>query len=161
MDLTLSPNEQAFRDELRQWLQDNHPGEEPPGDVDAFGFRRQWQQKLHTAGYAGLSWPEEYGGRGATLIEQALFNEEMVRARAPMTANVLGLVMGGPVVIAPGRGGQKGPFLEPIPPAGEIWGQGFSGPGAGSGLASLKAKAGESNGEWGGTGQKVWTTFAH
>ena len=161
MDLTLSPNEQAFRDELRAWLADNHPGEEPAGDVDAFQFRRDWQHKLHENGYAGLSWPEQYGGRGATLIEQALFNEEMVRARAPMTANVLGLVMGGPVVIAHGTDEQKERFLEPILNADEIWCQGFSEPESGSDLASLKTKAVKSNGEWVVTGQKVWTTFAH
>ena len=161
MDLTLSPNEQAFRDELRGWLEENHPGQEPPGDIDAFSFRRDWQRRLHEAGYAGLSWPEEYGGRGATLIEQALFNEEMVRARAPMTANVLGLVMGGPVVIAHGTEGQKERFLEPILTADEIWCQGFSEPESGSDLASLKTKAVKSNGEWVVTGQKVWTTFAH
>jgi alkylation response protein AidB-like acyl-CoA dehydrogenase len=161
LDLSLSPNEQAFRDELRAWLADNHPGEEPTGDIDAFQFRRDWQHKLHENGYAGLSWPEEYGGRGATLIEQALFNEEMVRARAPMTANVLGLVMGGPVVIAHGTDEQKGRFLEPILNADEIWCQGFSEPESGSDLASLKTKAVKSNGEWVVTGQKVWTTFAH
>src|SRR5215213_7678760 len=161
MDLTLSPNEQAFRDELRGWLEENHPGQEPPGDIEAFGFRRDWQRKLHEAGYAGLSWPKEYGGRGATLIEQALFNEEMVRARAPMTANVLGLVMGGPVVIAHGSEDQKERFLEPILTADEIWCQGFSEPESGSDLASLKTKAVKSNGEWVVTGQKVWTTFAH
>src|SRR3954452_11782257 len=161
MDLTLSPNEQEFRDELREWLQQNHPGQEPTGDIDAFEFRREWQHKLHENGYAGLSWPKEYGGRGATLIEQALFNEEMVRARAPMTANVLGLVMGGPVVIAHGSEEQKERFLEPILTADEIWCQGFSEPESGSDLASLKTKAVKSNGEWVVTGQKVWTTFAH
>ena len=83
MDLTLSPQEEAFRDELRSWLAENHPGDEPAGDIDAFEFRRAWQRKLDENHYAGLSWPEEYGGRGATLIEQALFNEELVRARAP------------------------------------------------------------------------------
>jgi alkylation response protein AidB-like acyl-CoA dehydrogenase len=161
LDLTLSPNEQSFRDELRAWLQENNPGPEPAGDIEAFGFRREWQHKLHDAGYAGLSWPKEYGGRGATLIEQALFNEEMVRARAPMTANVLGLVMGGPVVIAHGSEEQKERFLEPILTADEIWCQGFSEPESGSDLASLKTKAVKENGEWVVTGQKVWTTFAH
>ena len=82
MDLTLSPYEQAFRDELRAWLAENHPGEEPPGDDAAFEFRAQWQRQLYEAGYAGLSWPKEYGGRGATLIEQAIFGEEMARARS-------------------------------------------------------------------------------
>jgi alkylation response protein AidB-like acyl-CoA dehydrogenase len=161
VDLTLSPSEQAFRDELRGWLADNHPGEEPAGDEAAWQFRVDWQRKLHQQGYAGLSWPEQYGGRGATLIEQAIFGEEMARAKAPMTANVLGLVMGGPVVIAHGSDEQKQRYLEPILSAREIWCQGFSEPESGSDLASLKTRAVKSNGEWVVTGQKVWTTFAH
>jgi alkylation response protein AidB-like acyl-CoA dehydrogenase len=161
VDLTLSPQEEAFRDELRSWLADNHPGHEPSGDEAAFEFRRSWQRKLDEASYAGLSWPEEYGGRGATLIEQAIFNEEVVRARAPMPANVLGLIMGGPVVIAHGSDEQKERFLKPILTAEEIWCQGFSEPESGSDLASLKTKAVKDNGEWVVTGQKVWTTFAH
>jgi alkylation response protein AidB-like acyl-CoA dehydrogenase len=99
MDLTLSPSEEAFRDELRAWLEANHPGEVPEDENYAFEFRRKWQAKLHKGGWTGLSWPKEYGGRGATLVEQAIFSEEMVRANAPAPANVLGLVMGGPVVI--------------------------------------------------------------
>jgi alkylation response protein AidB-like acyl-CoA dehydrogenase len=161
VDLTLSPQEESFRDELRSWLADNHPGHEPSGDEAAFEFRRSWQRKLDEASYAGLSWPEEYGGRGATLIEQAIFNEEVVRARAPMPANVLGLIMGGPVVIAHGSEEQKERFLKPILTAEEIWCQGFSEPESGSDLASLKTKAVKDNGEWVVTGQKVWTTFAH
>jgi alkylation response protein AidB-like acyl-CoA dehydrogenase len=161
VDLTLSPQEESFRDELRSWLADNHPGQEPSGDEAAFEFRRSWQRNLDDARYAGLSWPEEYGGRGATLIEQAIFNEEVVRARAPMPANVLGLIMGGPVVIAHGSEEQKERFLKPILTAEEIWCQGFSEPESGSDLASLKTKAVKDNGEWVVTGQKVWTTFAH
>src|SRR5918999_85426 len=161
MDLTLSPKEQTFRDELRHWLADNHPGEEPSGDEAAFEFRRAWQKKLHDAGYAGLSWPKEYGGRGATLVEQAIFGEETSRAKVPAPANVLGLVMGGPVVIAHGSEEQKERFLGPILSAEEIWCQGFSEPDSGSDLASLKTKAVKSNGDWVVTGQKVWTTFAH
>ncbi|MBA3306971.1 MAG: acyl-CoA dehydrogenase family protein, partial [Thermoleophilaceae bacterium] len=83
MDLTLSPNEQAFRDQLRAWLAENHPGEEPTGDEAGFEFRVVCQKKLHAAGYAGVSWPEQFGGRGATLIEQAIYGEEMARAMAP------------------------------------------------------------------------------
>jgi len=161
MDLTLSPSEQAFRDELRAWLEENHPGEEPPGEDAAFDHRRQWQKKLYGAGYAGFSWPKEYGGRGATMIEQALFGEEMARAKAPQPANVLGLVMGGPVVIHHGTDEQKERWLKAILTGDEIWCQGFSEPEAGSDLASLKTKAVKSNGEWVVTGQKVWTTFAH
>jgi alkylation response protein AidB-like acyl-CoA dehydrogenase len=161
VDLTLSPQEQAFRDELRGWLEENNPGPEPPGDEAAFEFRRNWQRQLAEAGYAGLSWPEAYGGRGATLVEQAIFNEEISRAKAPSMANVLGLAMGGPVVIAHGTDEQKKRYLKPILTAEEIWCQGFSEPESGSDLASLKSKAVRSNGEWVVTGQKVWTTFAH
>src|SRR5919112_1016523 len=161
MDLTLSPQEEAFRDELREWLGANHPGEEPEGDEAGFEFRKEWQRKLADAGWAGISWPKEYGGRGATLIEQAIFNEEIVRAKAPQVANVLGLVMGGPVVIAHGTEEQKQRYLKPILTAEEIWCQGFSEPESGSDLASLKTKAVKDNGDWLVTGQKVWTTFAH
>src|SRR2546426_4629683 len=161
MDLTLSPSEEAFRDELRSWLEANHPGAVPEDENYAFEFRRKWQAKLHDGGWAGLSWPKEYGGRGATLIEQAIFSEEMVRSNAPAPANVLGLVMGGPVVIAHGTEEQKKRYLEPILSAEEIWCQGFSEPESGSDLASLKTKAVRKGDEWLVTGQKVWTTMAH
>src|ERR671916_954083 len=161
MDLTLSPSEESFRDELRAWLADNHPGEDPPGEDAAFDHRRAWQRQLYDAGYAGFAWPKEYGGRGATLVEQALFGEEMARVRAPQPANVLGLVMGGPVVIHHGTDEQKERWLNPILTGDEIWCQGFSEPDSGSDLASLKTRAVKSNGEWLVTGQKVWTTFAH
>jgi alkylation response protein AidB-like acyl-CoA dehydrogenase len=161
MDLTLSPTEEAFRDELRGWLAENHPGDPPEDDKEAFEFRRRWQRTMYEAGWAGISWPKEYGGRGATLIEQAIFFEEMVRAKAPSVANILGLVMGGPVVITHGTEEQKKRYLEPILSAEEIWCQGFSEPEAGSDLASLKTRAVKRNGGWAVTGQKVWTTLAH
>jgi alkylation response protein AidB-like acyl-CoA dehydrogenase len=161
VDLTLSPSEEAFRDEVRAWLAENNPGKPPPGDEESFEFSRRWQRNLHDAGWAGVSWPKEYGGRGATLIEQAIFYTEMVRAEAPRTANILGLAMGGPVIITHGTEEQKKRYLEPILSAEEIWCQGFSEPEAGSDLASLKTRAVKRNGEWVVTGQKVWTTYAH
>jgi len=101
VDLTLSPEEAAFRDEVRSWIKANHPGPAPTsGDQAQFEFEREWQREMHAAGWAGIAWPKEYGGRGATLIEQSIFGEELARAKAPRPANVLGLVMGGPVVIA-------------------------------------------------------------
>jgi alkylation response protein AidB-like acyl-CoA dehydrogenase len=161
VDLTLSPAEEAFRDELRAWLEANHPGIEPAGDDASFEFRRDWQRKLHSAGWAGVSWPKEYGGRGGTLVEQAIFNEEAVRAQTPQLANGLGLAMGGPTVIAHGTEEQRQRYLEPILSAEEIWCQGFSEPESGSDLASLKTRAVRDGDEWVVTGQKVWTTFAH
>jgi alkylation response protein AidB-like acyl-CoA dehydrogenase len=161
VDLTPTPQEQAFRDELRGWLAANHPGPEPEGDVAGFEFRRAWQRRLHDDDWAGVSWPKEYGGRGATLVEQAIYNEELARAQAPSTANVLGLAMGGPTVIAHGTEEQKRRYLEPILSADEIWCQGFSEPEAGSDLASLKTRAVRDGDEWVVTGQKVWTTLAH
>ena len=162
MDLSLTDSEAGFRDEVRSWLEENHPGPAPEGDDAAeFEFRRAWQKKMHEAGWAGISWPEEYGGKGATLIEQSIFNEELARQRVPMPANVLGLVMGGPVVIAHGDEDQKERYLEPILSGDEIWCQGFSEPESGSDLASLKTRAVKANGTWKVTGQKVWTTYAH
>jgi len=160
MDLTLSPSEQAFRDELRAWLEANHPGAVPREEQGSFEFRRAWQRRLHDAGWAGISWPERYGGRGASLIEQAIFNEEIVRARTPQLANVLGLAMGGPTVIAHGTEEQRQRYLPPILSADEIWCQGFSEPESGSDLASLKTRATRSGDGWVITGQKVWTTYA-
>jgi len=162
VDLSLTESEASFRDEVREWLEANHPGQSPEGDDQAeFEFRRAWQKKMHEAGWAGISWPEEFGGKGATLIEQAIFNEELGRQRVPLPANVLGLVMGGPVVIAHGTGEQKERWLDPILSGDEIWCQGFSEPESGSDLASLKSRAVKSNGGWKITGQKVWTTYAH
>jgi alkylation response protein AidB-like acyl-CoA dehydrogenase len=162
VDLTLSPSEEQFRDEVRAWLEENHPGPEPEGEgLDAVvEFRREWQRRLYDAGWAGISWPSEYGGRGATMIEQAIFAQEMARADAPPPVNILGLAMGGPVVIAHGTEEQKRRYLEPILSAEEIWCQGFSEPESGSDLASLKTKAVKDGDEWIVTGQKVWTTFA-
>jgi alkylation response protein AidB-like acyl-CoA dehydrogenase len=161
VDLTLSPAEEEFRDQLRSWIADNHPGREPDGDEESFVFRRDWQRKLNERGWAGLTWPERYGGAGATHMEQAIFFEEIARARAPQMANVLGLTMGGPTVIAHGTEEQKERFLTPILSADEIWCQGFSEPESGSDLASLKTKAVLKGDEYIVTGQKVWTTFAH
>ena len=161
MDLTLSPAEEAFRDELREWLAANNPGREPAGDEAAFQFRLAWQRKLHDAGWAGVSWPKEYGGRGATLVEQAIFNEEVVRARTPSVANVLALAMGGPTVIAHGTEEQKQRYLRQMWRGDIVACQLFSEPGAGSDLAGVQTKAVRDGDEWIVTGQKVWTSGAH
>ena len=161
MDLSLSPSELAFRDELREWLAANRPGPEPADAEAAIDHRLRWQRTLFDAGYAGISWPREHGGRGATLMEQAIFNEELVRARAPSPANIIGLVMGGPVLIAHGTDAQRARHLAPILSGEEIWCQGFSEPNAGSDLAALTTSAVRGDGGWRVNGQKVWTSYAH
>src|SRR3954452_25416659 len=161
MDLTLSPQELEFRHAVRGWIDENHPGRDPAGDREGIEFRRAWQRALNERGWARLSWLSEYGGGGATLVEQAIFYEEIARAGAPSMANVLGLAMGGPTVIAHGTEEQKQRFLPPILSADEIWCQGFSEPGSGSDLASLKTRAVRDDGGWVVTGQKAWTTYAH
>src|SRR3954463_4211569 len=161
MDLTLSPQEREFRDAVRAWIAENHPGREPDGDRELFEFRRAWQKRLNERGWAGLSWPTEYGGAGGPLVEQAIFYERVARAGAPSMANVLGLAMGGPTVIMHGTEEQKQRFLPPILSADEIWCQGFSEPDSGSDLASLKTRARRNGDGWVVTGQKVWTTLAH
>ncbi len=161
MDLSLTPSELRFRDEVRAWLAEHPPGPEPEGAENIVDFRLRWQRTLYDAGYVGISWPREHGGRGATLMEQAIFNEEMVRAKAPPPANILGLVMGGPVIITHGSDQQRARFLAPILNGDEVWCQGFSEPNAGSDLAALTTSAVHHDGVWKVNGQKVWTSFAH
>jgi alkylation response protein AidB-like acyl-CoA dehydrogenase len=162
MDLTFSERETAFRDELRAWLEANPPAPEPEGgDEDAnYAWRRDWQRRLYDGGWAAPHWPEAYGGRGASLTESAIYFEELGRARVPMPANVLGLLLGGPTLMVWGTDEQKDRFLAPILSGEEIWCQGFSEPDAGSDLASLKTRAVRDGDEWVVTGQKVWTSGA-
>jgi alkylation response protein AidB-like acyl-CoA dehydrogenase len=161
VDLSLSPTELAFRDEVRAWLADHPPGPEPQATEGVVDFRLRWQRTLYDAGYVGIAWPRQHGGRGATLMEQAIFNEEMVRAKAPPPANIIGLVMGGPVIITHGTDHQRARFLAPILSGEEVWCQGFSEPNAGSDLAALTTRAVQGDGGWVVNGQKVWTSFAH
>jgi alkylation response protein AidB-like acyl-CoA dehydrogenase len=160
VDLTFTDAQAAFRAELRAWFAANPPGEEPPGEDEAQVWRRDWQRRLHEGGWAGVHWPREYGGRGASLMETAIFFEELGRARGPLPANVLGLLLGGPTVMVWGTDEQKDRYLEPILSAEEIWCQGFSEPDAGSDLASLKTRAVPDGDDWVVTGQKVWTSGA-
>src|SRR3954447_11362144 len=162
MDLTFSETEIAFRDELRGWLAENPPPPAPAeGGEDAnYAWRRDWQRTLYDAGWAAPSWPAEYGGRGASLTESAIYFEEVGRARVPLPANVLGLLLGGPTLMVWGTDEQKDRFLPPILSAEEIWCQGFSEPDAGSDLASLKTRAVKDGDGWVVTGQKVWTSGA-
>ena len=145
MDLTFSAEEIAFRDELRAWLAANQPDAAPvDGGEDAqYQWRRDWQRRLYDAGWAAPAWPVEYGGRGASLTESAIYYEEIGRSRTPLAANTLGLLLGGPTLMVWGTDEQKERYLAPILSAEEIWCQGFSEPEAGSDLAALKTQGGQ------------------
>jgi len=167
MDFELTEPEQRFRDRLRQWLQANLP----PGwgttlfePVDLYAkvaFLKDWSRKLYAAGYAGLSWPKEYGGAGATLMEQVIFNEEVARFKAPTPYNGIALGMVGPTLIEVGTEAQKQRYLAKMLTCEEIWCQGYSEPGSGSDLASLQTHAIQDGDEFVISGQKVWTSYAH
>jgi alkylation response protein AidB-like acyl-CoA dehydrogenase len=166
MDLGLTPSELQFRDELRTWLKSNAPAKGASASNTAesaaeFHKRlRDWQRKLFDSGYAGIAWPKEFGGRGATFIEQAIFQEEMAVADSPETATI-GLSLVGPTIIAVGTEAQKKRYLPGILSGDEVWCQGFSEPNAGSDLASLQTKAVLDGDHFVINGQKIWTSFAH
>jgi alkylation response protein AidB-like acyl-CoA dehydrogenase len=160
MDLTFNESELAFRDELRTWLAEHELPPEPEGEDAHYAWRRDFQRALADGGWAAVHWPREYGGRGATLTESAIFFEELAAAGAPLPANALGLLLAGPTIMTWGTAAQKERYLAPILTAEEIWCQGFSEPDAGSDLASLKTRAVKDDGGWVISGQKVWTSGA-
>ena len=162
MDLTFDDGELAFRDELRGWLRDNPPEPEPEHDDEGahYAWRRDYERRMAEGGWAGVHWPAEYGGRGATLTESAIFFEELGRSGAPLPANILGTLLAGPTIMSWGTPEQKERYLAPILSADEIWCQGFSEPDAGSDLAALKTRAVPDGDDWVVTGQKVWTSGA-
>ncbi len=141
MDLTFDERELAFRDELRAWFAENPAGDPPEGEHEHFAWRRDFQRRLAAGGWAAVHWPREYGGRGASLTNSAIFFEELGRAGAPLPANVLGLLLAGPTIMTWGTTKQQERYLAPIVTADEIWCQGFSEPEAGSDFASLKTRA--------------------
>ena len=164
VDFELSPSEQQFRDEVRAWLKANKPRQDEKaerGNKKWIDHRRAWQKKLFEAGYIGITWPKEYGGRGGSFMEQLIFNDEMILAQTPEPVNVIGLGMGGPVVIAHGTEEQKRRYLRPLLSGDEIWCQGFSEPNAGSDLSGLQTRAEDNGDHYVVNGQKVWTTLAH
>jgi alkylation response protein AidB-like acyl-CoA dehydrogenase len=160
MDFAYSADEERFRAELRTWLEQHPCGAEPEDPKAWVAYAKGWQHRLAEAGWCGVAWPKEYGGRGATLIQQIIFQEELARAKAPQFIGLAGLTMGGPVLIAHGTEEQKKKHLRPILSADEIWCQGFSEPNAGSDLAAIKTKAVLDGDTFVVTGQKVWTSWA-
>jgi alkylation response protein AidB-like acyl-CoA dehydrogenase len=165
VDLRDKPEEAAFRAELRVWLDANLPEDRRGGRGGAQrfddSFGREWSRKLYEAGYAGLTWPTEYGGAGAPYSFQAIFYEESARAQAPGHVGVIGLGMAGPTIMAHGTDAQKQAHLSKILSAEEIWCQGFSEPGAGSDLAAARTRAERRDDVYIVNGQKVWSSFAH
>ncbi len=163
MDLNLSPEEIKFRDELRAWLTANVPKDWDERREESmelrFEYLKRWQRKLYEGGWAGISWPKEYGGRGASLMEQVIFWQEMALASAPPLANVLGLGIIGPTIIAYGSEAQKKRHLAKILSAEEIWCQGFSEPDAGSDLANVRCEAKLDGDHYVVNGQKVWNSY--
>jgi alkylation response protein AidB-like acyl-CoA dehydrogenase len=165
VDLRDTPQEASFRAEVREWL-----GSAVPDELRGYGFGvhtddldalRAWSRSLHEAGYAGLNWPEAYGGAGAPLAYQAIFLEESARAEAPPHIGVIGLGMAGPTIMAHGTDAQKERYVAPILSADEIWCQGFSEPEAGSDLAGVRTSARLEGDHFVLDGQKVWSSYAH
>ncbi|MHB8513385.1 MAG: acyl-CoA dehydrogenase [Actinomycetota bacterium] len=168
MDFHDSPEEAAFRKEVREWLSINLPKEWTTAGLfsdlardDRVAVMREWQRRLYEGGWAGLNWPKEYGGRGASLMEQVAFMQEMARAKAPSPLGAIGIGMAGPTIIAHGTEAQKKRYVANILSGEEIWCQGFSEPGAGSDLGSLRTSAVLDGDHYIVNGQKVWTSVAH
>jgi alkylation response protein AidB-like acyl-CoA dehydrogenase len=166
VDLNLTPQELRFRDEVRAWFAENVPRDwvkrrdEEESMQGRFEYLRAWQRKLYDAGWAGISWPKDFGGRGAPVMEQVIFIEEMARAEAPPMANVIALGLIGPTIIAFGAPEQKKRYLAKMLSAEEIWCQGFSEPNAGSDLAALSTTGVLDGDHFVVNGQKCWTSYA-
>lgn len=168
MDFTRTPQEQAFRSAIRAWLAGNlppgwttDPSVRPTGMAERVAFARNWQRRLHEGGWAGLSWPREFGGRDLSAEEQLWFSEEYVAADAPDAIDIgVGPGLTGPTLIHHGTRWQKERFLGAILRGEEVWCQGFSEPGAGSDLAGLRTRGEVRGDEIVVNGQKVWTSYA-
>ena len=168
MDLALTPEQMSFRDEVRSWLKVNIPkdwvetvraGSDIPRS-DAYDFLSRWQRKLYDAGFMGLTWPKDYGGRGLTFMEELILHEEMALVKAPPILNILAIGMAGPTIIAYWTEEQKKRYPAKMLSCEEIWCQGYSEPNAGSDLAALQTRAVKDGDCWVVNGQKVWTSVA-
>jgi alkylation response protein AidB-like acyl-CoA dehydrogenase len=167
MDMSDSPQQAEFRAKARDWLERNKPrniadrGFALAIDDEAVKALKDWQRRLYDAGYLGIAWPVEYGGQGLTILESAIFNEEVARVRAPAPLNELGLSMGGPTILEHGSDEQKRRYIRKILTCEEVWCQGFSEPQSGSDLAALQTKAVLDGDHFIVNGQKVWTSIGH
>ncbi|HEX3285031.1 MAG TPA: acyl-CoA dehydrogenase family protein [Mycobacterium sp.] len=168
MDIDIAPSHSEFREEVRTWLSEHligefaeHRGIGSPTDDTAWDVRVAWERELSAGNWLGLSWPTQYGGRGVGLAEEIIFEYEYARAAAPARVNTQAFELLGPTLLAFGTDEQKQRFLPKILAVEEMWGQGFSEPGAGSDLAAVRTKAVLDGDAWHIDGQKVWTTFGH
>ena len=167
MELDFGPQAAEFQHEVRSWLDAHlvgefaaHRGVGSPTDAEAWDVRLAWDRELAAGGWLGIGWPTEYGGRGLGLLEEIVFNYEHARARAPYRASGNGLDLLGPMLLAMGSPAQKERFLPRILAVQDLWGQGFSEPGAGSDLAAVRTRAVLDGDEWVLDGQKIWSTMA-
>ena len=161
MDFSYSPAEQAFRADLRAWLAANAPRQPMPETLEAeAAYLTTWQRRMYDGGWVAVHWPRQHGGRGASLTETAIFQEEVARARAPQMMNRVGINNVGPTLIAHGTDAQRRRYLSKILSAEEIWCQLYSEPNAGSDLASLRCRAERRGDHFLINGQKVWTSYA-
>ena len=164
MDLNLTEGELEFRDELRAWLKGNLPDQpikaKGKDDPEYWDKLRNWQKSMFEGGWAGITWPKEFGGRGTTPIEAAIFTEEMAASDAPDRVGTIGEGLVGPTIMAEGNDEQKEYFLPKILDGSHIWCQGFSEPNSGSDVASLATKAVREGDDFVVNGQKIWTSFA-
>jgi alkylation response protein AidB-like acyl-CoA dehydrogenase len=167
VDLTFTPQEERFRAELRSWLGASIPAQwqdpvfwERIPEAEGFELRRDWERRKYEAGFGGVAWPAQYGGRGGTPGMKAIYDEEMALARAPESANLLGLTFLAPTVMAVGTDQQKRDIIGPMLRNEVIWCQGFSEPGAGSDLAAVRTSGVREGDEFVVNGQKIWTTNA-
>jgi alkylation response protein AidB-like acyl-CoA dehydrogenase len=167
MDLGFTADEEGFRQEIRTWLDLNLPAEWRGRGVGGFreddetDLQRQWQRRLHESGWLKLAWPREAGGRAATPVMQAIYQEEMAKAGAPIILGRLGVSLLAPTLLAHGSQWQKDAYIDKILSGDLIFCQGFSEPDAGSDLAGLRTRAEKRNGKWFLTGQKTWSSGAH
>ena len=160
MDLSYTPEQDAFRAEVREWLEAHVPhGIESPGTASGFAAHRAWERELSGAGYGGISWPLEYGGRGADVVTQAIFEEEYLAAGGPERVTLLGQKLMAPTLMTHGSDEQKQRWLPRILSAEDIWSQGFSEPGAGSDLAGIRTRGERAGDDFVLNGQKIWTSY--
>lgn len=168
MDFSFTKEEEAFRQELRTWLEENLPEgwlegkRDLPTDLDEYSkYLRDWQNKMYEGGWAAIAWPKEYGGRDATLMEEIIYHQEMVRVDAPPLINYIGIHMVGPTLIESGTEEQKDKYIKKMLTGEEVWCQGYSEPNAGSDLAAITTRAVKKDDQWVINGQKVWTSYGH